>query len=50
MKYSALDRAKVVAEAFWEWKAIQEDKPVFETWLKMQGIDTNGDRYEYRKI
>jgi hypothetical protein len=48
MKYSALDRAKIVVEAWSEWYALQDDKPVFKTWLRMQGIDINGDRYEWK--
>ena len=48
MKYSALDRARIVVEAFWEWKAIQGDKMDFLSWLRFNGLDINGDRYEYR--
>jgi hypothetical protein len=48
MKYSAIDRAKAVVDAFYEWLGLQGDKPVFKTWLHMQGLDINGDRYEWK--
>ena len=31
-----------------EWEAIEGDKMDFLSWLRFNGLDINGDRYEYR--
>jgi hypothetical protein len=46
MNYTALDRARIIVEAYDEWYLIEGIKPVFKEWLLMQGIDINGDRVE----
>jgi len=33
-----------------EWEAIEGDKMDFLSWLRFNGLDIDGSRYEYRKI